>query len=241
MAENTLLIEKAKDGDNKAILELWLLWKRLIYAKCRKYLKTDSSIYDMDDIMQTAYLGFLKGLQCYDHEKGAFISYALYHIYNAIRRDLLGIGLKENPLDKATSLNKPLPGNEDVKLMDVIKDTSIRDIDEALIWRNAYSIVMEAVNKLEPQERRVLILFYGKGRTARETSSITGIKESKIRDVAIKARVKLRRSKGVRLLYEELFPIRSLYGWNVEISAIHSIERDKDIDGNLNMLLRGVK
>lgn len=210
MATDTLLIEKAKDGDNKSILELWLLWKRLIYAKCRKYLKTDSSIYDMDDIMQTAFLGFLKGLQCYDHEKGAFIAYALYHIYNAIRRDLLGIGLKENPLDKATSLNKPLPGDEDVKLMDVIKDTSIRDIDEALIWRNAYNIVMEAVNKLEPQERRVLILFYGKGRTSHETSQITGIEESKIRAVAIKARTKLRRSKGVRLLYEELVPYSQL-------------------------------
>lgn len=241
MATDTeaLLIKKAKDGDNKAILELWLLWKRLIYLKCRKYLKTDSNIYDMDDIMQTAFIGFLKGIECYELEKGAFISYDLYYIYNAVRRDLLRIGLKENPLDKSASLNKPLPSDENIELMDVIEDTAIKDMDEALIWRNTYDIVMKAVNKLEPQERRVILLFYGKGLTAHQTSQVTGIKETKIRNIAIKAREKLRRSKRVRLLYEDLFPTHSLYSWNVEIAAIRSMERDRFIDSNLSMLLRG--
>lgn len=224
MSENDL-IHAAKRGDTTALLELWETWKRFIYLKCVRYMQ-EGAPYTMDDIMQTAFIGFSKGVELYDTaEKCGLMTYALYHIKNAIRRDLLGIGLKKNPLDNAVSLDTPLQHDDDLLLSDTIEDKDTINIEEYIIWQDAGVIIHKAVEQLNQEQQELIRLRFYEGLQYNHISKITGLSVRCVRDSVQRAQHRLLKLKCVRQLKDELFPPKD-YRALVDYTAIYNIEAD---------------
>ena len=219
------LINLAKQGDNEALIELWNIWKRFIYLKCLKYINNEA-YYTMDDIMQTAFIGFQKGIEMYDiTEKCGLMTYALYHIKNAIRRDLLGLHLKKNPLDKAVSLETPLEQDDNLILLDAIEDTNAINVEEYIIWQDANSIINKAIKQLSYEQQKILYLRFYEGLQYNHISKITGLSISGVSDAVQRAQCQLLKIKSVKHLKEELFPPKD-YRTPVDHTAIYNIDSD---------------
>jgi len=111
--------------DPSVIPELWEMVERLIQAVCRKYCRVDKveRLYDYDDLCQSAYFGFLKAIEVYDPERGAFPNVLIYEVRNSCRVEI-GLRGKRDFLFDANSLNETLSqdGESDLSRIDALPD-----------------------------------------------------------------------------------------------------------------------
>lgn len=97
------LINLAKQGDEKALDELYDKYKHNVLIIAKKYYISDGN---SDDIMQEGMMGFLKAINTFDADKGNFYSYLIksveHQIINAIKKSNT---LKNAPLNERYNLN----------------------------------------------------------------------------------------------------------------------------------------
>ncbi len=128
----------------------------LVYTIVRKYLSAcehDPAI-DIDDLMQTGFIGLMTAVTSYDESKGSFAHWAAYYIRCEIRL-MLSLNRKQPRVRMLElSLDAPLTEGEEPTL----GDTLAADVDiEADVQRQeVVQVVRAAVDRL-PEEQRVLI------------------------------------------------------------------------------------
>jgi RNA polymerase sigma factor (sigma-70 family) len=130
MRVNSLAV-KAKT-DRSLILELFELVEPWIKAICRRYCKsaTATRIFEFDDLCQSAFIGFLKAIDAYDPDRGAFSTILAWNVRHTCRSEI-GLRGKRDPLHDALSLNKPLSETEDsLDHIDMLEDPGAENLFE---------------------------------------------------------------------------------------------------------------
>ena len=128
----------------------------LVFTIARRYLGAcihDPAI-DLDDLMQTGYIGLMEAAQTHDESKGSFAHWAVYYIRYEIRlmlsmhRKLPRIRMFE------LSLDAPVMDGEDPTLGDAV--AADVDIETDTDQQELVQAVQDAVDQL-PEQQRALV------------------------------------------------------------------------------------
>ena len=156
-------------------------------------------------------MGIFTANKSYEADKGSWAQYSSYFIKSEIR-SLLG-----RPGPFVESLDEPMPGTDDLTLMDTISDETQPDTDAGLLMDERRQTVRAAVDRLPDQQRNYVKLRYLEGLGQHQTAESLNIDLVKLRNVWDCARRRLRRDKYLR----ELHSLSFHYHINVSVARFN--------------------
>lgn len=201
----TALAVRAKT-DNTVIPELWAMVERFVQVICARYCRAtaDTKTYELDDLCQNAYFGFLKAIDTFDPNKRAFSTHLNYYIRNSCHHEV--IKHRKDLITSAISIEKTLNGTDDIKLADAIPDPYAPEAFEAVDQQMIVDTILAEVDRLPHiRQRRIVFECTYQGRTLQSLASEWGISREGARMVEERAIKYLRRNKIIRELRREYF------------------------------------
>lgn len=219
MTNEQLVTFIQQDGGSSDLLPvLWERVKKLCFMLCdRFYYKYADSFTacgcELTDCRQECYFSFLEAVRSFKPAKEyLFTSYLDTWIKNKMR-ELLGINnhlhLNRKPLDNAASLDAALPGDDgkEMSLHDVIADDTSQEPFESLLDEIAdertREAIREALNKLNEQERSVIVAYFFENKTLSDIGKAQGVSTERIRTIKAAAIRHLRSNTKLKLIYCE--------------------------------------
>ena len=164
------LLERCKQGDNSALMQIYKDYYRAMYNTSLRILKDE---FEAEDIMQEAFLTAFAKLDTF------------------IGEVTFGAWLKRIVINKSLTQLKKNNKYQDVK-MEVIKDTSI-EIEDAIDYTSLHaSKVLERLNSLKDNYRVVLTLNLIEGYDYEEIAQILGYTNENVRTTISRAKKKLK-------------------------------------------------
>ncbi|MFP4698118.1 MAG: RNA polymerase sporulation sigma factor SigH [Eubacteriales bacterium] len=159
--QDEILVNDAKQGDNKALEFLMNKYKNLVKKKARTYYLIGA---DKDDIIQEGMIGLYKAIRDYNDKKAT--TFRVFADVCVTRQIITAVKAstrkKHVPLNSYVSLNKPIfEDNDDkVSLIDRMPSEKIINPEELLIDKeNMNMIEYELDYRLSEFEKEVLKLF----------------------------------------------------------------------------------
>lgn len=157
---------------------------------------------DFDDLHQLAAIGVWEASKSFDHSQGSFASWAAYHIRAQIRRGLGLDGRQRIENGDTVSLDAPLPADEDLTLLDTLRNDSAIAPQEAAELADLQRIVREAVEALPSDEREAVRLHGLQGIPFSQIAQEKGEEAHKIKNRFSHGCMNLRRQNNMRQLAE---------------------------------------
>ncbi len=193
------------DKNDRLILKLWDNVRKLIYIKCDKYYlalndRFKASGVEIWDLRQEMYFAFLEALKAYNPDKNLkFVTYLEFPIKNIVKH-ALGIGCKVQPLNNSESLDKPVVGQEDLTLTDMIADEKNNILK--IIGRNTNSeIIRSEVRKLQGKQKNIIILYYFNDKNDGEIAKYFNTTASNVFQIRRRALSGLKKSPILNFIY----------------------------------------
>ncbi len=146
----------------------------MIIGEIRRFLRDNNSIRVSRSLRDIAY----KALQAREMmAKKLGREPAVEEIAKEIEIDVKDVNFALDAISETVSLNEPVynDGNEAVRIMDQISD--LKNSDESLIEQIA---LKDAVSKLSPREKEILLMRYYIGKTQMEVSDEIGISQAQV-------------------------------------------------------------
>lgn len=146
----------------------------MIIGEIRRFLRDNNSIRVSRSLRDVAYraLGAREKLvKKFDREPNN------EEIASEIGEDVKQVNFALDAISETVSLNQPVysDGNEAVRVMDQVSD--IKNSDEAIQEKIA---IRDAVSKLSPKEKEILLMRYFIGKTQMEVSEEVGISQAQV-------------------------------------------------------------
>ncbi len=162
----------AKNGDGDAAEYLIRKYKDLVRGKARMYFIAGA---DSEDIVQEGMIGIFKAIKSFDPGKQtSFQTFAEICINRQIIDAIKAAGrLKHSPLNESVSLDKPMEGNEESTLRDIIRDRNPELEDIVVLNCEMDKLLVLGKEIFSGLELKVWN-EYLKGRTYPEIAEITG-------------------------------------------------------------------
>jgi RNA polymerase sigma factor (sigma-70 family) len=135
--------------DPTVTTDLWEMVEGLIHTVCRRYCREDNGTrhYDYDDFCQNAYLGFVKAIEAYDPERGAFSTTLVFYVRHSCRV-VLGIrSSKRDAIFMADSLDEPISDEGSTTFLDTMIDPYAEQSFDESIERVYNSQLRTALNE----------------------------------------------------------------------------------------------
>lgn len=174
------LFKEAKLGDMEKLTELFLCFKGYIYSKASTYYIKG---YSLEDLISLGNLSLLKAYNSFDIKKGThFAHYAIAAI-----KTNFNYYYRSAKMNNTISLSTPIG---DVTLEDKLYETSA--LDDYMTEQELLEI-RQAVLKLEPSLRSIIIFVYYKGKTVKEYSQKYNMSYYEARVLRLRAEQKLRK------------------------------------------------
>ncbi len=222
-AEERELARRKDDGDDAAKRRLIESNLRLVMSITRNYTRADVPLLDL---IQEGNLGLIRAVEKFDYRMGFKLStYATWWIKQAISRALaeqgrtirlpvhvadqvrrvtkarrlLGQKLNRDPslteIEDPVSLETPI-GDGDSSVADLIPDTSADQPEMTTADRARSTELLDALAKLQPRQRRVVVERFGldgvRPRTLEEVGANLGITRERVRQLEARALRELR-------------------------------------------------
>lgn len=229
----------AKNGEREALISLWREVRRFCYRELLNYARrVKFPLVDKDDILQCAYFGFLYAVRAYEPKREfKFMTY-LSRCLKAAVRDYAVI---KKDTGKETSGDEYITGSEEITVFDAIPDKNA----EAAFFRaerfDAVKKIYEAITALPNRERLFILLHYFGGATYSQIAAKLDVKQAEISAIRKSALKKLRRSKGLRGLYEAGVRLHNAeelarfeFSISAEAAAVRRIIAEKSRDGYIS-------
>ena len=146
----------------------------MIIGEIRRFLRDNNSIRVSRSLRDIAY----KALQAREIlTKRLDREPTNEEIANEIMIDVKDVNFALDAISDTVSLNEPVynDGNEAVRIMDQVAD--VKNSDEALIEQIA---LKDAIKKLSPKEKQILLMRYYIGKTQMEVSEEIGISQAQV-------------------------------------------------------------
>lgn len=174
-------IEKVKEGDQTAFLELLEKYKPLLHSQVSKFTNDDLTMALYEDLLQEATLAFYNAILNYDNSQSdvEFGLYARICVYNALVSQMRVISRRKiEELTEPDSCTFDVPDSFD-PARNIVEEESIRDI---------YSVIKQNLSDYEYSIWRSYML----GKTAREIAEKLGKDEKSVANAVFRIRRKLR-------------------------------------------------
>jgi RNA polymerase sporulation-specific sigma factor len=191
---NRDLIIRAKEGDAKALNELFRINEGFSRSVAKRYLNTG---IEFEELVSMCKLGMVKAYNSFDLEKNiSFITYASPCMMNEIR-----MVLRQKSTHTVDALSVSIEAEIDTNLdghpisySDVLADDRIEsNVCDLCVQRQEILDMKKIIAELPEKERLIItnIWFYGKKQ--REVSNILGISQPQICRLEKKALQKIKR------------------------------------------------
>lgn len=187
---NEELAVKIKAGDRELVPVLWDQVKSLVYWKARqRYLLTDGfGGADIEDLVQSGFLGLLETVEIFDPDAGAgFLTVLDWKLKTAFSEAAGGRSKRRSrdPLNYAASLDEPLTddGDSSLTLLDTIPDDrdDFEDVDEKIWTEQLRDALDHALDDLPENEKNVVRRRFYDGMTLREIAEADGVSHELVR------------------------------------------------------------
>lgn len=171
MIDETLLIKKAKEGDEKSINQLMTLYKPMVTIIARKYFLINATT---DDLIQEGMIGLFKALRSYNlQSKTTFKTFASVCIKRQIQTALIA-----NNRNKNIPINTYFSVNNQGKILLSVKNNEDSDEDddtgffitsnnltpeESMLFKEKLNEVDKYINELLSGFEKKVLHFYIKG------------------------------------------------------------------------------
>lgn len=171
----------------------------LVIFIAKKYLPYCDSASDFDDLTQAGWLGLLRAKTTYQPDKGAWSTWAVFHMQNEMRSAIGLRGTKIRPERQAISLDAPITENG-LTLMDTLSSDPV-DLQAGIDREQLQTIVRERVTALNDElQRSIVELIDLGGLTKQGAAEALGVSLYKITTTRSKALYHLRRDPIIREL-----------------------------------------
>ncbi|MGI6150972.1 MAG: RNA polymerase sporulation sigma factor SigH [Christensenellales bacterium] len=154
------LIPIAREGEDKAIDELFKRYKNFVRAKARSYFLIGA---DREDIIQEGMIGLYKAIRDYREDKqSSFRAFAELCITRQMITAIKSATRQKHiPLNSYISLNKPVyDDGSDRTLIDMLSCSKSTNPEDLLIGREDYEAVESCIGEgLSKFEKQVLLLY----------------------------------------------------------------------------------
>lgn len=157
--DDAMVINLARSGNDKAMDFILHKYSYLAKAKSRAYFLVGA---EHEDLIQEGMIGLYKAVNDYDATKTPlFFSFAELCITRQILTAVkTATRQKHQPLNSYVSLNKPIEGEENRTLADMLYIYSNRNPEELIISKETTDDLMSQINKnLSKMENEVLTLY----------------------------------------------------------------------------------
>ncbi len=191
LAEERYYLEQFKKGDIEARNILIERNLRLVAHIIKKYYATSK---DQDDLISIGTIGLIKGVSTFDQQKGARLAtYAARCIENEILMYFRNQKKRQNDVN----INDPIETDGDgnaLTFLDIVceEENFAEDLDLKINSKKLY----QYIERLEPREKRILIMRYGLyntlPHTQKQVAKKLGISRSYVSRIETKAISKMR-------------------------------------------------
>lgn len=153
-------------GNNELLPLLWGNVQKLMYMKADKAYKANIDSFkrrgvEVWDVRQNCYIAFLQAVRGYDSSKGyKFTAFLTYPLKNMIAGMLGRRSNKADPLDNCESFEKVISDDDDLTLLDTLKDESAVDVQKLLDIESDNELIRLEVAKLKPMQRTIIEKHY---------------------------------------------------------------------------------
>ncbi len=185
-----VLIEKAQQGNVRAIERLIDCNMDIVYAKARYFFIKG---LDKDDVIQEGRVGLFKAIRDYREDKEAsFRGFAQL----CIHRQLVSAIKKANrqkhmPLNNSTSLDKSIDRGENKRTYnDIISDEN-NNLETLFIYKEILSVIMEEIEKNLTELEHDVFLKYLSNKTYQEIAEELDVNLKSVDNALQRARKKV--------------------------------------------------
>ena len=165
---NEELCREIQEGRQEYIPVLWGQVSDFVAWRAHKYLTEYPEHLQQlkDDMINQSYFHFLKAVEAYDPEQGAFTSYLSWHIRNAFTEVLQGgrsERLKQDPVNTAISIDTPISDTEDLTLAELLTDESAeaphRAIEDRAFWDSVGAFLIDCLDRVRDRQGAEIIRY----------------------------------------------------------------------------------
>ena len=169
------LVERARDGDDKAIGVLLARYRHYARAKARSYFLAGA---DREDIVQEGMIGLYKSIRDFEPEHNtAFRAFAELCITRQIITAIkTATRQKHIPLNSYVSLNKPVTDSdaEERPLAEALVSDTVGDPAEMIISAEEIASIRNSVDELLSNLETEVLQLYMDGKSYQEIAEILG-------------------------------------------------------------------
>lgn len=173
---NEKLIEKIRNGDRNAEMEIIESNKALIYKIIKDYYYASKNVLDMEDVYQAGCLGLIKAVRNFKPELGnKFVTYAYYLIRGEVQRIYEEHSKREMTMSDIQIRNSDGVVMESQEAMDYIRYERKSWEDE---WNHQKMtddkiMVDDLLKKVTPLQKKILVYRYYDDLSQKEIGSLS--------------------------------------------------------------------
>jgi RNA polymerase sporulation-specific sigma factor len=175
MAADEELVDRFREGDQRAVEELLERYRNFTRLKARSYFLAGA---DRDDIIQEGMIGLYKAIRDFQAEREtSFRAFAELCITRQIITAVkTATRQKHGPLNQYVSLSKPLASEEDPDwiLMDVLETTGVTDPAELVISHDELRSIKLAFAEILSDFEAEVLHMYVEGKSYQEIGEHLG-------------------------------------------------------------------
>lgn len=168
---NEELVMLIKQGDDGYIPQLWEQVRRLIVQRADRFYRAFENNHgaELDDLIQSGYFAVLDAVKYYKPENGFLFTTYLGNTLKTSFAETMGVRLaktRNDALAVAKSLDNPLPGAEDLTLLDSIRDLLPdgsdvgTEIIQSIYTKELRAALDLALKELSPRDKLIVELYY---------------------------------------------------------------------------------
>lgn len=184
--ELAVMIQK---GNNSLMLQLW----DGVYGLVNKFAHRALTALEgrrgltLDDLIQVGYLALVDAVSSYDPDTAAFSTWFVIHLRKHFSEaaGLHGERKKNEPIDNAASLDKPLLDGEDITLADVVEDPgamyTLQSVEDQIWLDQLREVLGEMMQEMPEKQADVLYRRYWQNQTYTEAGEEIGIATENVR------------------------------------------------------------
>jgi RNA polymerase sigma factor (sigma-70 family) len=218
---NEELVKKIREGEQGLMLELWQQNRGIIAANAYRVLHALRDIgrnsVELDDLMQSGYLGLVEAVERYDLSGDAKFTTMLNMTLKKAFADATGYRTertKREPLHCADSLDRPAgSGEDDQPIGELVVDRrdGIAEVEGRIYREQLHEALEAALSDLPADQERVLRLRYYQGKGYKEVEEELCLSPHKCRSLEFSGLSTLRQGQGKAARLYEFMEDRTNY------------------------------
>lgn len=186
---NEEIVALVQKGDNSLMLQLWDGVAGLVknYAH-RVYTALEGHRgITLDDLIQEGYIALSDAVASYDPNVAAFSTWFVIHLQKRFQEvtGQHGKRKKNEPIDWADSIDRPLLDSEDITLEDIIEDNdaadSLRSVEDRIWLDQLREVLRRMLLEMPEKQSDVLYRRYWRNQSIAQASEEMGIPDSSVR------------------------------------------------------------